>query len=955
MDYKDIAEVEGTKGLKIIHVNTRSVLKKLDELKLRLKHFDIVVFTETWLNDSINDSLLEWEEFNLVRCDRGLNRNKKGGGVCIYVRDTIPYKIIDDYNDFRDNNLEFILLRLNPYMQKTLNLCGIYRPPDGIPKECVERLAHIVNQFDRARTETVLIGDFNLDYRNKKLVSTSKLGTLVSKLSLKQLINKNTRITRTSASCIDLLFTDISCVSQSGVVNYNISDHLPIYMVKKKSRTKIKRTVAFGRSYLNYSEDVFVRLLNQSSWEDFELSNNPQKLWDIFHQNIVKTLDQLCPIRKLTVVENKPEWLNNDLLLLMRQRDKAYRRARRTNRPVDWDIARVLRNRVIMEVRTSKANVIKEKLDRYQHNPKKFWQEINKLLPTAHASMITGIIDESSGEEVPDEFLMNHINEYFSNIGSKLAGECTPGGVEEDPLIPKLNLTIFNRFPFTELEVLKICKDINVTKSAAIENVKSHVLKCAFISNISRITKIFNRSLSQSIFPHSWKLSTIVPLPKVSHPKSASDMRPVALTPLPGKLMEKLICSRLQEWLRSNNILSETQHGFRKNKSTVSAIAQLLNDIYTYINQRLNPYILFLDLKKAFDTVSHVKMLSKLKVLGMDLSTLMWFESYLNNRQQCVRLNGVTSSMLPISFGVPQGSILGPILFSIYINEIADIVNCGVVLYADDTVLYHNDKHILQNNLNRISKWCNNNLLTINAKKSHSMKLKVCGELTDPDVQPDVPFVINSLNLQPVKMYKYLGVLIDVNLNFQSHHNKVVANVQSKLSHFKKIRFFLTKRAAILIYKCTILPLLEYADFICDQGIAYVNKSLQKLQNMGLSVAFNQHVQPFAQRDSSDALHRQCNVFRLIHRRRLHLLQFALVLKSNRSLLDKRDIPTRRRDGILFVIPKSNHYKFPLNPYYRCMVEWNNLQVDMTLMPNREVFKKAIKANVRDPFTKVLK
>ena len=348
-------------------------------------------------------------------------------------------------------------------------------------------------------------------------------------------------------------------------------------------------------------------------------------------------------------------------------------------------------------------------------------------------------------------------------------------------------------------------------------------------------------------------------------------------------------------------------------------------------------------------------MIGKLRAMGMDVTTLSWFESYLTNRQQCVRLNNVTSTMLPILYGVPQGSILGPILFSIYINEIADIVDCGIVLYADDTVLYHQDKEVLQDNLNKIAKWCNNNLLTINVKKSQSMNIKVCGEVAGQGDDTVISFVINNSKLQQVEVYKYLGVFIDFNLNFQSHHNKVMSNVQLKLSHFRKIRCYLTKRAALSIYKCTILPLLEYADFICDQGIVYVNKSLQKLQNMGLSIAFNQHVQPYAQRDSSEVLHRQSNVFRLIHRRRLHLLQFAFTLKSSAALLDERDIPTRRRDGTVFMIPKSNHYKFPRNPYYRCMTEWNNLQVHVTLLPNRDVFKNTIKASIPDPYTKVLR
>ena len=236
----------------------------------------------------------------------------------------------------------------------------------------------------------------------------------------------------------------------------------------------------------------------------------------------------------------------------------------------------------------------------------------------------------------------------------------------------------------------------------------------------------------------------------------------------------------------------------------------------------MNPYIIFLDLKKAFDTISHTKLLGKLGAMGLDEDTLRWLGSYLTKRQQCVKVEEAISGLIPILYGVPQGSILGPILFSLYINKIANIVDCGIVLYADDTVIYHEDSKTIQMNLSRIAEWCNDNLLTINVKKSHWLKLKICAE--EAENQIGQSFVINNLELLQVETYRYLGVLIDVNLNFQSHHRKVVANVNAKLAHFGKIRYYLTKRAAILIYKCTTLPLLEYADFICDQGLAYINK-----------------------------------------------------------------------------------------------------------------------------------
>ena len=605
-------------------------------------------------------------------------------------------------------------------------------------------------------------------------------------------------------------------------------------------------------------------------------------------------------------------------------------------------------------LKTSKSNIIKGKLERYSNNSKRFWSEINKLLPQSNDSAIRSIYDEVTGEMFEGIELNEHINSYFSNIGSRLANECAPGVIVDDGNRVGNDFIGFNRIPFTEDEVLKICKDINVCKSFSIPNVKTLVIKHAFLDNIDKVTRIFNSSLSLSVFPNAWKLSTIVPLPKVPHPNSASDLRPVALTPLPGKLMEKLICSRLQGWLSENGLLTSVQHGFRKKRSTISAIAALLDALYKNINRNKNSYIIYLDLKKAFDTISHDKMIGKLRALGLDEITLSWFRSYLTDRCQCVKLNNMISDTLPITYGVPQGSILGPILFTIYINDIANIVNCGIVLYADDTVIFHHDKNILQNNLKLISDWCNKNLLTINVKKSHWMKTRICGEVDDVEVHGNVVFKVRNNELSEVDLYKYLGLYIDNNLNFQSHHKKLISQVHLKLSQFRKIRSFINNKAAILIYKCTILPVLEYADFIQDQGIIYINKAIQKLQNLGLLIAHNQHILPYDQRDSSETLHRNSKMSRLVHRRKLHLLQFAFRLKDNTTLLDRRDIPTRRHAGIVFTIVKSNHYKFPKNPYHRCMIEWNNLTVDVSLLVEKEAFTRAIKTTVQNPYIKVL-
>ena len=209
-----------------------------------------------------------------------------------------------------------------------------------------------------------------------------------------------------------------------------------------------------------------------------------------------------------------------------------------------------------------------------------------------------------------------------------------------------------------------------------------------------------------------------------------------------------------------------------------------------------------------------------------------------------------------------------------------------------------------------IAKWCNANLDTldvkINVKKSHWMKRKVCTDQEEDLQQPK--FEICWSELMKADVFKYLGLHIDSSLSFQNHHKKMISNLNnnSKLLHFRRIRSLINQKTALLVYKCTILPVIEYADFIQDQGVVYINKSVQKLQNFGLSIAFNQHRLRYYDLDSSETLHINAKVFRLVHRRNSHLLLFAFQLKEDNDLLDVRDIPTRNNWNCVYNHLKTN-------------------------------------------------
>ena len=272
-------------------------------------------------------------------------------------------------------------------------------------------------------------------------------------------------------------------------------------------------------------------------------------------------------------------------------------------------------------------------------------------------------------------------------------------------------------------EIAKQIKLINVNESSAIINIKSVVLKDAFDHLKRKLCKIFNASLQQQTFSQLWKNSIVVPLPKKEIPYDASDMRPISLLPLPGEIMERIMARRLMSYLENNSILSDCQYGFRPKRSTMTSMSALLNDIYININNSKPTYTIFLDMKKAFNTVSHPILITKLEELGLSTAFTVWLSSYLSGRIQKVILNGQVSSGKPIFYGVPQGSVLGPILFSIYINNLPKICGTGIQMYADDTVLYSTDPIKLQESLGATLKWCGQNVLTINTQMDGWIKL----------------------------------------------------------------------------------------------------------------------------------------------------------------------------------------------------------------------------------------
>ena len=283
--------------------------------------------------------------------------------------------------------------------------------------------------------------------------------------------------------------------------------------------------------------------------------------------------------------------------------------------------------------------------------------------------------------------------------------------------------------------MIKYVKEMSVYKSSGIGDLGSRLLKDIFLYIPEILVNVFNKVLAKKHFPDSWKIATVIPLPKIENPRSPSELRPISLLPIIGKIMEKIIHDQLKSYLEQNNLLAHQQHGFRKNHSTQSACAKFVDDIMLHLDRGERPIAVFLDIKKAFDTINHQILINKLKLLKIGKNSLDLLGNYLENRKQCVLYKNVLSEKLNLTTGVPQGSTLGPLLFLVYINDLPDILlNSKCLLFADDTVLYlgkNNSEEVyneIQQDLDAVNAWCNNNQITLNQAKteyiSFSYRLK---------------------------------------------------------------------------------------------------------------------------------------------------------------------------------------------------------------------------------------
>ena len=771
---------------------------------------------------------------------------------------------------------------IKPNFRKLIISC-VYRPPNGNTSVCHDIIKDIISFSMNLDAELWILGDFNIDFLARDRPDTKKYIATFKQYGLSQVISDITRPFGNGGTCIDWIITSSSFVSAYGVCNHLISDHFPIYCTRKKKRENHKTVNIEARDYAHYNVENLRNLLRNMDWNAFDLSLDPNEMYSILLSRIYEILKIMCPLRNFKQRESSARWIDKDIYATIRTRKFYVSLFKLTRRNEHLRLSHIWRNKVNAMVDNAKSTYIKSQLENNSKNPKKFWRIINGFLNNKTTSLgdIT-FKDVTTGLNVEKGTEASFLNNFFVNISTLL-------GLDQDIVLNDNNLPVYNVADVLRLEnsnvgeneIERLAKEIDTSKASCIKHINTRICKDVLLILPDKFSNLFNVSLLHGIFPKLWATGYVNIIPKSGDLNEPGNWRPITQTNIYAKILEKIVHKRLLDHVLDNNILCKYQFGFLPGKSTQLAVFDLLRHIYSSLNNKKLFGSACLDISKAFDCINHRLLLSKLRKMGLSDMSLNWFISYLDRTQE-LTFNNIVSETIKVKSGIGQGTIIGPMIFLLYINDVVTMLpNVHINMYADDCILYttgnnwdqvHNR---LQQGLLNFDSWCLKNSMILNISKSKCLIIGCRHKLSNIDY--GLKLHVRNTTLEFVKKFCYLGVLLDSEMTLQPLVSHVKKSVSSKIRTLSRIRRYITTACAISIYKQTILPLLDYAGFLLLSCNKSDRHDLQVIQNNVLRTCFNVRL---IDRLSLVDMHREASLVSLDQRRQIQLLGLMYIYRN---------------------------------------------------------------------------
>jgi hypothetical protein len=681
----------------------------------------------------------------------------------------------------------------------------------------------------------------------------------------------------TGSSLIDLIFTNFD-VKQSGTRDVAISDHLLVYCDFDFGPTECPVYNFSYRQIDNINKEQFIRDIENLPWHlMYRMAQIDSKV-DFFTDGILEVINIHAPLKKVTG-KTRPyqPWITHNIRLMQRLRNKALDKFKKSKKSEHWVYYKQLRNLTTSAIRSEKKAYLNYKFTNCSQKQK--WQELKKVN-----------IYTKSTFNLPENLKnVNDINKYFIDVSKSL-------NPPDEAILSfyNNNRLVHDNFFFqlaSENDIINILGIIK-TKVFGLDqlNITLILLCCPFI--LQPLTHLINICIEKSYFPKKWKQAKVIPLPKVKCPTDFSQLRSISILPTLSKVLEKIMEKQIITYLNKNNIIPNVQSGFRTGYSCCTALSKVTDDIIKGLDDNKACILLLLDYTKSFDMLNHKILLSILNYIGFNKTALELVSSFLSNRIQTVVIEEKSSDAFEIFSGVPQGSILGPLLYTIYTSQFQKCLNyCSSHMYADDTQLYLTFNPLSVDLANYHINFDLNNLL--NESKKHLLKINpsksvgilFSGDHVRENILANINIKLDGSNIDFKNSAKNLGVVLDHKLRFKEHISSKLKIGYLALKMIYSHRHYLSQATKKMLCEALVLSPLNYCDSIYGPCLDVLDtRRTQKLQNSCMSLIFG-----IRRREHISHKLKELKWLNMYNRRKLHATCFfykVLKFKTPPYLLD---------------------------------------------------------------------
>lgn len=942
-------------SINCFHTNIRSLSANFDEACLLVSSlnvtFDFIVFTETF---HITDpTLFSITGYNLIYNEGKINKND---GVVVYIKENLEYTCsVVSVGPVRAISINALI------KDRKCHVLALYRNPNPCTSQNIEDfnvgLENFLKNHDANSDINIFIGDININLLSNDQI-VAEYTNILNTAGYLSTINTATRTQGNSSTCLDHLFVKTALPLENLlpiVLNTKITDHYPILLQMQGITETKKQTLKYckQKTYINYNS--LKQSLNDELWTSVYTGENINESTDNFIAIVKKHIQKSSTTIKINKEDIKRHpWITKSLIKQLSEKEKLYKLTKSfpDNIKIQYDY-RQLNNMLKKQIKMAKREYFQSQINKNKNNTTGLWQCVKNFQNSPAQKAKINCIELENGRKIENKKdICNAFNSYFSEIGQRIVDKISQLNCD----LPEKRLpNSIVLLPTDRHEVKKTILSLKNGKSPGIDEIRAETLKIIANQITEPLTYLINTSFTEGSFPDTLKKALVKPLFKNGDKLQMSNYRPISILSNISKIFEKIIKVRLGPFFEKYKLISENQYGFREARSTQDALAALLSRVYRALDQSERSLCVFVDLTKAFDTVSHERLICTLENNGIRDKGLELMRSYLTNRDQFVSVDNYKSEPRKLNCGVPQGTVLGPLLFNLYVNNLFNLPLRGeIVSFADDTAVFYRDsswanlKRNVETDFSAVLHFFQSKLLTINIKKTFFIPF-TCYAPNLPNFNKlEIPYQNNIVEINSTSQLKYLGVMIDNHLRWNVHIEYLVKKMRGLLSKFKLLKQFCSIDQLKTIYYALIQSQISYGILVWG-GLAdtYLSK-LVIVQKWLIKIIYNRNLTY-----PTEQLYRESELFDPIQLYVLSLVVYQFSLKRSGQQTDfHHEYETRQKHNLL--LPSVSKTKVKKSFLFQCLKTYNALPLVLKDILSLKLYKAKVKVWILDTPREIL-